>query len=221
MVATLGLDERTVAAWLARAGQHCQQVHRQVGPQGTVDLPPVQADERWATRVGRRVWLARAMAVPSWLWLGGVISPPRDLGLITAVVQLVRSCARCLAILVCVDGWARDVTAVRRVGRQPGRTGRRGRPRLVLEPGLLVGQGVKRYVRRHVVSIERRVVRGTATAMAAQLAASGGGTGINTADIERLNATCRASLAPLVRRGRTIAHPETMLTAGRSRGGCA
>ena len=35
--------------------------------------------------------------------------------------------------------------------RHPVRTGCRGRPRLVLEPGLLLGQLVKRYARRRVV----------------------------------------------------------------------
>ena len=65
------------------------------------------------------------------------------------------------------------------------------------------------------MSVERRGVRGTAKAIAARLAASGGGQGSNTADLERLNATVRASLAPLVRRGRAIAHTEAFLTAGR------
>jgi len=41
--------------------------------QGQVDLQHVQADELWVTRVSRRVRMA--MAVPSRLWLGGVISP--------------------------------------------------------------------------------------------------------------------------------------------------
>ena len=38
IVAAFGLDERTVAAWLTRAGQHCQQVHQHVVQQGQVDL---------------------------------------------------------------------------------------------------------------------------------------------------------------------------------------
>ena len=54
---------------------------------------------------------------------------------------------------------------------------------------MLLGQVVKRYARRRVVGVERRVVRGTAEAIAAVLAATGSGTGINTAYIERLNAT--------------------------------
>ena len=71
IVAAFGLDERTVAAWVARAGQHCQQVHQHVVRQGQVDLQHVQADELWVKLVGRRVWRATAMAVPSRLWLVG------------------------------------------------------------------------------------------------------------------------------------------------------
>ena len=135
IVHTFLLDERTVAAWLQRAGHHGQQVHRQLVQQGQVDLQHVQADELWVKLVGQRVWQAMAMAVPSRLWLGGVISPQRDTPLITALVQQVRACASSLAILVCVDGLASYVTAFLRVFREPGRTGLRGRPRLVVEPG--------------------------------------------------------------------------------------
>jgi transposase-like protein len=221
IVAAFGVEERTVAAWLTRAGQHCERVHQHVVQQGCVDVPHVQADELWVKLVGRRVWMAMALAVPSRLWLGGVISPQRDLGLLTRLMQRVRACARTLAILVCVDGLASYVAACLRVFRYPVHTGRPGRPRLVLEKGLLLGQMVKRYVQRRVVSVERRVVRGTSEAIAAVLAAAGGGTGINTAYIERLNATFRASLAPLVRRGRAIAHTETLVTAGMWLVGCA
>jgi hypothetical protein len=202
------------------AGHHCQQVDQHVVQQGQVDLQHIQADELWVKLVGRRVWLAMALAVPSRLWLGGVISPHRDLVLITTLVQLLRTCSHTLAILVCVDGLASSVTAFLRVCRHPVRTGRRGRPRLVLEAGLLVGQVVKRYVPRRVVRVEQRVVRGTAQTIAAVLAATGGGTQIYTAYIERLNATFRASWAPLVRRGHAIAHTEALLIAGRWLVGC-
>jgi transposase-like protein len=221
IVAAFGVDERTVAAWLVRAGHHSQQMHQHIVQQGCVDIQHVQADELWVKLVGRRMWMAMALAAPSRLWLGGVISSQRDLVLITTLMQMVRTCARTLAMLVCVDGLASYITACLRVFRDPVRTGRRGRPRLVLEAGLLLGQVVKRYVQRRVVSVERRVVRGTAEAIAAVLEATGSGTGINTAYIERLNATFRASLAPLVRRGRAIAHTETTLTAGMYLVGCA
>jgi hypothetical protein len=61
------------------------------------------------------------------------------------------------------------------------------------------------------------VVRGTATAIARVLNATGGGTVINTASIERLNATFRSALA---RRGRAIAHSGAV-TAGMYSLGCA
>lgn len=221
IVAAFGVDERTVAAWVTRAGQHCQRVHQHVVQHGQVDLQHVQADELWVKLVGRRVWMAMALAVPSRLWLGGVISPHRDLVLITTLVRVVRSCGRSLAILVCVDGLASYVTAFLHVFRDPVHTGRRGRPRLVLEEGLWLGQVVKRYVKRHVASVEHRAVRGTEAAITAVLVATHSGTGINTASIERLNAIFRASLAPLVRRGRALAHTEAVLSAGMWLVGCA
>lgn len=106
IVAAFGVDERTVAAWLTRAGQPCQQGQPHLVQQGQVDLQHVPADELGVKLVGRRVWMARALAVPSRRWLGGVLSPQRDLRLSTTWVQLVRSCARTLAILVWVDGVA-------------------------------------------------------------------------------------------------------------------
>ncbi len=104
VVHTFLLDERTVAAWLQRAGQHCQQVHQQLVQQGQVDLQHVQADELWIKLVGRRMWQAMAMAAPSRLWLGGVLSPQRDKTLITALVQQVRACASSWAILISLCG---------------------------------------------------------------------------------------------------------------------
>jgi transposase-like protein len=221
IVAALGLDERTVAAWLARAGGHCRQVHQHLVQQGQGDLQHVQADELWVKLVGQRVWMAMALAVPSRLWLGGVISPHRDLGLITGLVQQVRACARRLDLLVCVDGLASYVTAFLRVFRTPVYTGQRGRPRLVLAAGFLLGQVVKQYAKRRVASVRQRVVHGTAAAIATVLEVTGTGHGIHTAYIERLNATFRSALAPLVRRGRAIAHKVETLTAGMYLVGCA
>ena len=214
IVAAFGDDERTVAHWLAQAGAHCQRVQQHLVQQGAVDLQHVQADELWVKLVGQRVWMALALAAPTRLWLGGVISPQRDRALITALVQQVRACARRLDLVVCVDALSSYVTACRRVFRQPLYTGRRGRPRLVLAAGFQLGQVVKQYVRRRVVSVQQRVVEGTAEAIAAVLAATGTGHGIHTADIERLNATFRSALAPLVRRGRAGAHKVETLSAG-------
>src|SRR3954452_12487802 len=173
IVAAFGLDERTVADWRDRAGRHARQFHEHRVLQGQVELGHVQADELYVKAVAQRLWMAMAMAVPSRLWLGGGISPRRDLTLIMTVVRMVRRAARGLALLVCVDGLASYVTAFARVFRDPVRTGRAGRPRLVPTAGLLLGQVIKHRAGHHLVSITRRVVRGSAAAIAAVLAATG------------------------------------------------
>lgn len=222
IVAAYGLDERTVADWQHRAGRHSQRFHESHVQQGRVDIQHVQADEMWVKVVGRKLWMAMALAVPSRLWLGGVVSRHRDGKLIAAVVRMVRSCARSLALLVCVDGLASYVTAfVKGFRHKLPRDGRPGRPQWLVEPGLLIGQVIKRYSGRRVAEVTRRVVRGSAAAIAAVLARTGTGTGINTAYIERLNATFRSRWTPLVRRGRALARREAGVSAGMYLVGCA
>src|SRR4051812_15222897 len=143
VVAAFGLDERTVADWRDRAGRHGQRLHGHRVLSGQVELGHVQADELYVKAVGRRLWMAMAMAVPSRLWPGGAVSQRRDLALITAVVAMVRRAAKGMAFLVCVDGLASYVTAFVRVFRDPARTGRAGRPRLAAVPRLLLGPGVQ------------------------------------------------------------------------------
>src|SRR3954466_7407730 len=221
VVAAFGLDERTVADWRDRAGRHGQLLHEHRVLQGRVELGHVQADELFVKAVARRLWMAMAMAVPSRLWLGGVVSERRDLTLIMTVVGMVRRAAAGLKLLVCVDGLASYVTAFTRVFRDPERTGRRGRPRLVATPGLLLGQVIKHHSGRRLVGVTRRVVVGAAGAIAGVLSATGTGTGINTSYIERPNATFRASMCPLVLRCRAIARGEGVLTGWMYLVGCA
>jgi len=118
------------------------------------------------------------------------------------------------ALLRCVDGFAAYVGAVRTVFRVAVRTGRPGRPRLVLPETVLLAQVVKSHKGRRLVDVTRRVVFGTAEAVAVAIAATRGGTQINASYIERLNATFRAALAPLTRRGRRLAHGAALLTSG-------
>src|SRR5437763_308203 len=214
IVVAFGLDERTVRTWWLRSGQHSEQVHGSRVQAGRVDLGHVQADELWVKMRQGRVWQAMAMAVPSRLWLGGVLSPQRDESLIRTLMERVRTCACSLAVLVCVDGLASYVTAVRHVFRVPIPTHKPGRPRLVLPPTVLVAQVVKQAKKRRVVGVTQRVVLGTAKAVAAVLAATHSGRQINTAYIERLNATFRACLVPLTRRGRRLVRDVSLLQAG-------
>ena len=221
IVVAFGLDERTVADWRDRAGRHARQSHEHRALQGQVELGHVRADELYVKAVARRLWMAMAMAVPSRLWSGGVVGARRDLTPIMAVVGMVRRAAKGLSSLVRVDGPASYVTAFTRAFRDPVRTGRRGRPRLVATPGLLPGQVIKHRSGRRLVDVTRRAVPGTAEAIGGVLSATGTGTGINTSYIERLNATFRASMCPLVRRGRAIARDAAVLTGWMDLVGCA
>src|SRR5262245_42723467 len=161
-----------------------------------------------------------ALAVPSRLWLGGVCRGRRDGRLLAALVGHVKACLLSLAILVCVDGLASYVKALVRAFRHKVQ-GRVGRPRLVEEPGLLIGQVIKRYCGRRLVGVVRRMAWGTVEAVAAVLTRTGTGSGIHTAYLERLHATFRASLAGLVRRGRALWHEPEQLQAGVYLVGCA
>lgn len=216
IVAAFGLDERTVARWQARAGAQCRRVHEHLVEAGRVELGQVQADELRVRIVGGVVWLASAIAVPSRLWLGGVVSATRDGALIRALLERVRACGPGRAVLLCTDGLASYPSQALRLFRTPERTGRRGRPRLARPAGLLIAQAIKRYTKRRVAGVEHRVARGTLDAVAAALARTQGSPTavINTASIERLNATFRARLASLTRRTRAGVHRRDTLEAG-------
>ncbi len=214
IVAAFGLDERTVAAWLRRTGSHAARVHAVTVETGQVDLGQVQADEICIKVCKGRVWQALALAVPSRLWLGGDLNPTRDGALVTATLRRVAACAAHTSLLICVDGFAAYVGAVRAVFQVAVRTGRPGRPPLVLPETVLLAQVVKSHKGRRLVDVTRRVIFGTAEAVAAVIARTKGGTQINTSYIERLNATFRAALAPLTRRGRRLAHGAALLASG-------
>jgi hypothetical protein len=216
IVAAFGLDERTVARWQARAGAQCQQVHEHLVEAGRVELGQVQADELRVRAVGSVYWLASAIAVPSRLWLGGVVSATRDARLIRRLLDRVWACGTKQALLLCTDGLLSYPKQAVRAFRVPERTGRRGHPRMLLPAGMLIAQMVKRYAQRRVVDVERRVVHGTEAAVAAALGRTQGAATavINTAYIERLNATFRARLASLARRTRAGVHQTATLEAG-------
>lgn len=182
------------------------------------ELGQVQADEIRVKRQGGIVWLALALAVPSRLWLGGVVSSQRDEALARALVALVRRAAARTGLLWSVDGWRPDVQAIIRAFRDPVRASGRGRPRLVHWPGLVIGPVVKHYACHHLVGILRCGALGSEEQVQALLQETQGAGVLNTAWIERPGATFRARLCALVRRSRALArqlptlHHATYLT---------
>jgi transposase-like protein/IS1 family transposase len=211
VVAAFGLNERTVFAWQQRAGAHCEQV-----PTDLVNTPQnlglVQAHEIRVRCQKRRVlWMAMALCVSTRLWLGGVLSPHRDKHLARALARRVKACAHFSALLVVTDGWPAYREAFTKAFRFSVRTGKRGQPRLVPWPGLVLAQTLKWQQAGRVIGIRVCRLAGNWRQIACLLPA---GQVLSTAYSERLNATFRQRLAGLCRRSRCLYQHETSLQAG-------
>jgi transposase-like protein/IS1 family transposase len=213
IVVAFGFDERTVAAWCARAGHQGQAVQEHLVEQ-PCDLGHVQADEIRVKTQGGIVWMALAMMVKTRLWLAGEVSAQRDMPLIRRLIKRVRRCAAQRPLLICTDGLVSYIRAIRETFRDPMHTGQGGRPRLRPWRHVLLAQVVKRYERRRVVATERRIIDGTPARVETLRRRSQGDGVINTAYIERLNATFRERLASLTRRGRALARRMQTLQHG-------
>jgi transposase-like protein len=210
-VVAFGLHPRTIQHWVTAAGEHAERVQQQLVEQPR-DLGQVQADEIRVKAQGGVWWMALAIQVQTRLWLGGVVGAQRDHALIRQIADLVARCALVAPLLLVVDGLLSYVGAFQRACRtrvpRPGK-----RAALVPWPEVAIGQVVKQYARRRVVGIERRVVQGAETAVAALLERTQGGGVLNTSFIERLNGTFRSRLARLGRRTRHGARRRAQLHA--------
>jgi hypothetical protein len=222
VVHAFGLDERTIARWRDQAGAHCQKVHQAVVEQESLALVHVQADE---IRIkGRQMiaWMGLAIMVSTRLWLGGVVSLTRDRSLADRLLAQVRRCALVLhPLLVITDGWGAYPGSIRRAFRAKVKhhTGP-GRCALVTWPEILIATVIKHTQRKRVVEITRRMTQGTLARAEEFLTHSHGGNVLNTAFIERLNATFRSRLATLTRRCRHAAHRLEALQTGMYLIGC-
>ena len=221
IVKAFGLDERTVCEWRARAGKHSQQAHEHLVENSQHDLQQVQADEIKVKIQKGTIWMALAIWVPTRLWLGGVISPKRDLGLIQALADKVRKMALCRPLLLAVDGLVSYVSAFRNAFRSkfPRQAGELGRCKMVSWQNIAIVQVVKQRV-EGVLNVERRIVQGAKDMVESLIKTTQGKGVINTAFIERLNATFRQRINSLTRRTRTLAQRTETLAAGMYIVGC-
>jgi hypothetical protein len=221
IVKAFDLDERTVSDWPERAGTHCQSVHEHLVESRQQDLQQVQADEIKVKTQKGTIWMALAIWVPTRLWLGGVISAKRDLDLIQAVADKVRKMALCRPLLLAVDGLASYVSAFRNAFRSkfPRQAGELGRCKMVAWQDLAIVQVVKQRV-AGVLNVERRIVQGPQALVDRLIKTTQAQGVINTAFIERLNATFRQRINSLTRRTRTLAQRSQTLAAGMYLVGC-
>jgi len=219
IVMAFGLDERTIRNWQKKVGGHCQNVHEYVVGQSQLDLGQVQADEIKVKTQKGTIWMAMAMMVPTRLWLGGVVSAKRDKQLIRALAGKIRAVALCRPLLLAVDGLVSYIDAFQKAFRTALAQGQVGRPRLIAWQGIHIVQVIKRRT-ADGLSIERRIVQGQPQAVEIGLQTTQNGGCINTAFIERLNATFRQHLACLTRRTRHLARHAQTLETGMYLVGC-
>jgi hypothetical protein len=174
---------------------------------GRRDLGQVQADEMYVRAQGGRLWMATAMSVFARLFVWGAVAVQRDEHLLARVIGMVRRAARPgQAILFAVDGFKSYVRIILRTFRHPVYTGKRGRPRLVVDKDVHIVQVIKRQVAgraRKLIAVERRLVHGCVQVAEQIMLATQTQLGvINTAYIERLQATLRGWLPMAFRRTR-------------------
>ncbi len=208
-----GFHERTIKNWWLRSGEHCRVMHEHMIGKSQLELEQVQADEIKGKGQGTTFWIAMAMMVRTRLWLGGAISHKRNLKLIQALANQIRQMALCREMLLAVDGLASYVKAFRRAFRTPFKGENGGRHLLISWPNIAIVQVVKQR-QKGTLTIDRRIVQGCSQMISRLLEVTQGGGVINTAYIERLNATFRQRLAWLARRTRNLAQQTDTMLAG-------
>lgn len=220
ITAAFGMDARTVRRWEAASGRHCQQVHEHVVEQPR-SHPQIQADELRVKGQGVVLWVAMVICTVTRLWLGAEVDTTRERPLFDRLAQRIRRCCRAEGLLLVTDGLKTYVKSFLRAFRAPLRTGHAGRPPLSVWNGLVIAQCVKGYVaqggRAFCQGLKKcHLGHGTFAQVGAFLRQTQRSlTGVlNTAYIERFNATIRARLAGFARRTRALfRQPERVMEA--------
>ncbi len=113
----------------------------------------------------------------------------RDESLLDAAIGKVHARSGGQPVAWCADGWGAYKEAIRHAYRYPLKTGRVGRPPLIVDEGLSLTQTIKhRDKRGRLLEVERVATIGTAVPQPA------------TVHIERLNGVFRDRLAALTRK---------------------
>jgi hypothetical protein len=218
IVVAFHLDARTVANWQRKAGEHCGRLHEHLVVGMPRDLVQVQADEIRAKLQKQLVlWIAMAIQVPTRLWLGGVVSPRRDKTLIRQLAVTVHLQALVRPILLVTDGLSSYVNAWKCVFVHRIR-GPQGGPCRVPWEEMVIAQVIKRYEKLRAIGVDYRLLAHGRPEILPLVCRAG--QVLNTAYIERLNATFRQRLSGLVRRGRCLLRRQAVLEQGMYLVGC-
>jgi len=213
IVKAFNLDPRTVKSWFSSSGEHCKFVHEATILRSRMDLIHVQLDEIRHKVQGRVIWIAMGIVVPTRLWLGAVINVSRNKALITELVTMVKQTALARPLLICFDGLKTYIKACQKAFRVAIPNGKVGRNPLITWPNICLGQIIKQYAKRKVTGVKRVIIQGTIPMVNQLIQISQNALGVlNTAFIERLNATFRSRLAVLTRRTKHLARKTETIT---------
>ena len=94
IVAAFGIDERTIAEWQRKAGEHGERIQDDLVCHGQIELGPVQQDELCINGQGFKAWMATGMTVFSRLFIWGEVSTSRNKTLIERVVAKIHAAAQ-------------------------------------------------------------------------------------------------------------------------------
>jgi transposase-like protein len=208
IVATYHLDERTVWSWLERAGKQCQSVHEGELGGAALELHQIQADElKIKTFVGV-IWMGLVMMVGTRLWLGGAVSQRRGKNLLRRVFEFAARFGREGDLLIGVDGFNIYLHVIPEVFQKSWNwLEAQGQGWTTAVVQTLKQKGNKRG------RIDREIAWGEPAFIRRLIGQSQGKGWINSAYIERLNATFRAHMSCLTRDGRAILRQEAKLEA--------
>lgn len=207
IVAAFGLDERTVWHWLERAGQQSARVHEGLVLEGELDLQQIQADELKVKTYRGTVWMGLVMMVSTRLWLGGAVDRKRGKSLLRRVLEYAQRSGREEALLIAVDGFNIYLEVIPLVFRKIWNW---VEARWVGWQDIAVVQTMKQQRGRRG-QVNRQIAWGDGSLVKQLIFRSQKQGGINTAFIERLNATFRLRLFCLVRSGRAlVCQPQTL-----------
>jgi transposase-like protein len=219
IVMAYGLDRRTVRNWFHKASQHSQAVHQQTVGQTQWDLIHVQVDEIKVRIQGGILWVTLALMVSTRLWLGVATDRVRSKDMIVSCLRQVAACALCRPLLIAVDGLNIYQTAWEKAFRSRHALGKQGRLKWVVWRCITLTQVIKARGNQRG-NIDLVVAQGCAQDADRLRARSGGGRQINSAFIERFNATARQRLACLTRRTRHSLKHQVALEGGVFLMGC-
>ena len=152
-------------------------------------------------------WIWTAISLPSRLRLTSYLSQERSEAAATTFIQQIRARSDGHAPLFTSDKLPAYVTALvanySEIEPPPAKRGRgrpRTTPRRLIDPELRYAQVDKRHQGGRVVEVRRRIIFGQEGDIEIILKASGCGSQINTAYVERNNLTMRQNVGRLVRK---------------------